>query len=114
MALPTLDECKPGIRATGFSVFVAVEPVSEKTGGGIFLPDKERDKQIMVQTRGRIVSVGPVAFDFADFPEGTTPIAGQAITFAKLAGIRFSGEDGKEYRAINDRDVFGIIEEATA
>jgi len=93
---------------------VAVEPVEEKSKGGVFIPDAVRDKEVMVQTRGRIVSVGPVAFDFADFPEGTEPTIGNAITFAKLAGVRFKGDDGLDYRAISDRDVFGIIEEMAA
>lgn len=111
-AIPTTDECKPGIRATGFSVFVATEAVDDVTKGGIIIPDSARDKDIIVQTRGRIVSTGPVAFDFADFPDGTKPKTGDAIAFAKLAGVRFQGTDGRDYRAINDRDVFGIIEEA--
>lgn len=109
--IPALAACKPGITATGFIVFVATQPVDEQTKGGIFLPNSVVDKDIMVQTRGRIVSVGPVAFDFADFPPDTAPKPGDAVTFARLAGTRFKGNDGLEYRAITDRDVFGIIEE---
>lgn len=112
--IPELRDCKPGIRATGFTVFVAVEPIEEKSKGGVFIPDSVREKDVMVQTRGRIASIGPVAFDFANFPEGSAPAVGDAITFAKLAGVRFKGDDGLDYRAINDRDVFGIIEEQVA
>lgn len=108
--IPDLLDCNPGIRATGFTVFVAIEPVADKRGA-VFIPDSVRDKEAIVQIRGRIVSVGPVAFDYADFPEGTAPKVGDAITFAKLAGLQFDGKDGRKYRAILDKDVFGIIDE---
>jgi chaperonin GroES len=105
-----LEECNPGIRATGFNVLVAVEPAEQKTAGGIILPDATKDKNQIVQQRGRIVSVGPVAFDFADFA-GSEPKPGDAIMFAKLAGFKATGKDDREYRVILDRDVAAMIEE---
>lgn len=109
MAIPLLSECNVGLQASGFNLIVAVEPADEKKGS-IYVPDSVRDKENLVQTRGRIVSISPAAFDFADF-KGQAPTLGQAIIFAKLAGIRTTLADGKEARIIADKDVAAIIEE---
>jgi co-chaperonin GroES (HSP10) len=109
VAIPALNDCKPGIRATGFNLVVAVEPADEKKGN-ILVPDSVREKETLVQTRGRIVSISPVAFDFANF-DGDAPKLGDAVIFAKLAGIRTTLADGKEGRIIADKDVAAIIEE---
>lgn len=112
--IPLLNDCSPGVKAVGFRVIVAVEPTDEKTSGGIFLIDTARQKEQLVQVRGRIVSMGSVAFDFARFPEGTQPQIGDAIMFAKLAGYMFTGLDEREYRIIHDQDVSAIIRENVA
>ncbi len=109
--IPSLEECRPGMRATGFCLLVAVEPVEEQSKGGIFIPDTVRSKEEQVQTRGRIISMSPAAFDFANFPPDAVPRVGDAIVFAKLSGIRVKGADGMELRLIQDRDVCAILEE---
>jgi len=95
----------------GFNLLVVVEPVEEVTKGGIILTSQTTDKESQVQTRGRIISMSPAAFDFADFPADSIPKLGDAIVFAKLAGIRTKGADGKEMRIILDKDVCAIIDE---
>lgn len=109
--IPALVDCKPGLRATGFAMVVAVAPVAETSKGGIFIPDSVRDKEKLTEVKGRIVSMSPACFDFASFPEGSTPVVGDAIQFAKLAGIMTTGADGREYRLLQDRDVLAIVEE---
>lgn len=110
--IPSLEECKPGIRPTGFNVLVAVEPVEEVTKGGIILTATKLEKDELVQVRGRIVAVSPAAFDFAEWPENVRPAVGDAIQFAKLAGLITTGADGKKYRILLDKDVAAIIDEA--
>jgi co-chaperonin GroES (HSP10) len=114
VGIPKLEECAPGVAAVGFRIIVAVEPVASKTAGGLHLPDSMVDKGKLVQVRGRIVSVGSVAFDFARFPEGTAPKVGDAVMFAKLAGFMFDGTDGKEYRVLHDQDISAVILEDAA
>lgn len=109
--IPSLEECKPGINPTGFNVLVAVEFVDEKIGN-IFIPDSARDKEKLVQVRGRIIAVSPAAFDFADWPASSRPKVGDAIQFAKLAGIITKGADGRDYRLLTDKDVAATIDEA--
>ena len=111
--IPTLDECKPGIRATGFTVLVALPPKEEKIGS-IIIPDNTNDRERMAHVRGRIVSASPAAFDFASFPDGSVPSVGDAVIFAKFGGIVTEGDDGKEYRLLNDKDILAVIEEEAA
>jgi co-chaperonin GroES (HSP10) len=105
-----LDECKPGLRATGFALIVAVEPVSDKIGS-IHMPDSFRDKEKLVGVKGRIVSISPAAFDHADF-RGEAPGPGDVVQFARLAGVMTTGADGRDYRILQDKDVLAIVEEA--
>jgi len=90
---------------------VAVAPTAEKIGS-IHLPDAVREKERLTGVQGRVVSMSPACFDFANFPEGSTPKEGDAVQFAKLAGVMTTGADGREYRLIQDRDVIAIIEES--
>lgn len=108
--IPELINCKPGLRATGFALIVAVPPVEEKTAGGLYLPDSAKEKERLTAVQGRIVSMSPAAFDHADF-SGSAPSIGNVVQFAKLAGVMTTGADGREYRIIQDKDVMAIVEE---
>ena len=109
--IPKLEECKPGMKARGFCVLVAPAETEEKTSGGIILPDSVKDKDRIVEQRGRIIDVSPAAFDFADFG-GAAPKIGDPIVFGKLAGVLVDGADGRKYRLLNDKDVLAVLEEA--
>jgi len=104
-----LEDCKPGIKPMGFNVLVAVEPVTDKIGS-VFIPDHAQDKERLIQVRGRIVATSPAAFDFANFGENA-PAAGDAVQFAKLAGLMTKGADGRDYRLLLDKDIAAIIDE---
>lgn len=111
MAIPKLEDCRLGMKATGWNVIVVPEPAEEKKGA-IFIPDSVKDKEEIVQQRGRIVSVGPAAFTAADYA-GEEPGEGDAVIFARLAGFRVKLADGKDARVIQDRDVAVILDEET-
>jgi co-chaperonin GroES (HSP10) len=110
--IPDMKDCAPGIRPTGFNVLVAT-PAQEGRVGSIIIPDNISDRDRLAQVEGRLVGVSPAAFDFAHFPEGTKPKAGDAIMFAKFAGVIVKGKDGKEYRLCLDKDITAVIEEAS-
>lgn len=110
-AIPDLAECKPGLRATGFNLIVAVAPIAEQSKGGIFIPDSVRDKEKLTGVQGRVVSISPGAFDHGDFGDAV-PEVGNVVQFARLAGIMTTGIDGREYRILQDKDVIAIVEEA--
>lgn len=110
MNLPTLDECKPGMRATGFCVLVALAPKESVTAGGIIIPEAAGEREHMNQCRGRAVSISPAAFDFADFGN-EHPKAGDEVVFAKFAGVMTTGGDGREYRILQDKEILAVIED---
>lgn len=109
--IPKMEDCKPGIRPTGFNVLVALANHERKVGN-IIIPDNISDRDRLAQVEGRLVAVSPAAFDFASFPQGTAPKSGDAVMFAKFGGIIVNGKDGREYRLLTDKDVSAVIEES--
>lgn len=107
--IPKLEDCRPGIMPRGFNVLVVVEPVEEKIGS-VYIPDSARQKEELIQVRGRIIDMSPAAFDFAEFGEAK-PKIGDAIQFAKLGGVQTKGADGLAYRLMTDKDVAAVIDE---
>jgi co-chaperonin GroES (HSP10) len=100
--VPSLDECKPGIRPVEYNVIVA--PAAA---------DETRDSAGMAMQVGRIVSVSPIAFNFERWPDGAPPApkAGDMVWFARYAGHPFEGRDGRDYRIIQDKDINAVIDE---
>lgn len=109
--IPKLEDCKPGIRPTGFNLLVAVSGEQDKTQGGIWLADSTKERNKLVEVRGRVVAMSPACFDFAKFDEASIPKVGEAVQFANLAGIMTTGADGNSYRIIQDKSITAIIEE---
>lgn len=104
-----------GINPTEFKVLIDPKPVEEVTKGGIIKPDMSTDKEKYATTEGTIVAVSPLAFSYATADEwaaaGGKPKVGQAVLYARYAGVRPKGRDGKEYVLLNDKDVCATIEE---
>lgn len=110
MALPTLDDCRPGIRPLEYYVLIAPETIEEKTRGGIILPQAKRETDEIATQRGRIVAQSPLAWSFADGNEHRAQV-GDVVLFGRYAGSLIEGVDGKTYRLCRDKDVAGIFEE---
>lgn len=108
--IPQLEDCRPGLKAAGYNIIVAMEPVDEKRGA-LFMPQSVTDKEQMVHTRARILSVGAVAFGYDRFPDGTMPGPGDAVLIGKMAGVVVKGLDDKPYRICTDKDIAAFIEE---
>lgn len=108
--IPDLSECKPGIRPSEYNVLVAPEDTEEVTAGGIIIPGKTKEDNDIATVFGRLVSVSPHAFSYvSSWPEGTMPVAGDAVVFAKYAGTLITGLDGREYRLCKDKDIAGVV-----
>ena len=96
-----------GIRPVEYKVLILPEEVKEKTKGGIILPGTTKDREEMAQVKGVVVGMGGNAFE--DW-KGTIPGIGSVVYYGKYAGYTITGEDGKTYRLINDKDVCAVIE----
>jgi chaperonin GroES len=97
-----------GIQPVEFKVLVLPEPVEEMSKGGIILPKAAQEKEQMQQERATVVAVGPVAFTEPDWG-AIKPKAGDLVYMSRYAGKIAKGNDGKEYRLINDKDIEAII-----
>lgn len=96
-----------GLRPAGRAVLVKpYEP--EKFSSIIALPDSVMANNAMIEQRAVVVDVGESCWH--DEPNPRAKI-GDKVLVSKFAGHMAIGTaDGKQYRFVNDRDIFAIIE----
>ena len=117
-----------GIWPSGNRVVVQPDEVERVSEGGIIIPDADADKHQMAQSTGTLVGMGPDAFKeyttvteryldgrwvpfertVTGFSENFAEI-GDRVAFAKYGGLSVIGEDGNEYRLMNDMDITGRV-----
>lgn len=102
---------KSGISPTEYKVLVKTEETEEKTEGGIIIPDIVKDRNQSAATKGEIIDVSPLAFQYDDWNgfEECIPRRGDKVAFARYSGVTIEGDDGIEYRLINDKDIAAVL-----
>ena len=92
-----------------FKVLLLPDEVKETVGKEnlIVLAETTRDKLQAQASRGTLVKASPMAF--SDW-NGVIPMEGDKVVFIKFAGELFKGNDDKEYRIANDKDILAILE----
>lgn len=102
-----------GIEPLDVRVLVHPDPVEQKTKGGIILPDQAVDQEKYATVKATLVAVGVNAFAEASAnPMFTAPQPGDRVMIAKYGGVNIKGDDGADYRIMNDEDVIGLLKEA--
>lgn len=116
---------KSGITPKGNRVLVLPDEIEETMSeGGIFIPEPVRNQHAMAQTTGVLIAVGPDAWTHStkikyrmidgawkpvekEVTGYSEPFAkpGERVVFAKYGGLEVKGEDGKQYRILNDEDI---------
>lgn len=104
-SIPNLSECKPGFYPVEYNVVIAPEVMETTTRSGLIIPESAKEKQDAAQVWGLLVSLSPLANDFASYPEGFAPRAGDIVLYAKYGGTLVTGDDGREYRVLKDKDI---------
>lgn len=91
-----------GLKPLGRAVLI--EPYEpERRKSIIALPDSVQQTNIMLEMRAKVVEIGPSCWP--DEPPRCSP--GDIVMVAKMSGSLVIGpKDGKQYRAVNDRDIF--------
>lgn len=110
--IPNLSECNPGFDPVEYNVVIAPEVVETKTTGGLYLPDSVKETNELAQVRGLLVAVSPLAFNFDAWPEAEMhkrPKPGDHVIYGKYTGILIKGDDGREYRLVNDKSVAAVV-----
>lgn len=96
---------------SGYRLLIAVPEVSEKTQGGVFMPDQLKKAEETASIIGYVVKAGPDAFaDANKFPTGPWCKEGDFVIFRSYSGTRFKVM-GKEFRLINDDTVEAVVED---
>lgn len=79
----------------------------------IIIPESIKQNERSAQVFGTLVAVGDVAFSYEDKNYGSKirekMVPGTRVMFAKYHGIVVQGEDGKDYRLLQDDDVAAIV-----
>lgn len=100
-----------GLAPLGRAVLVEhYEP--ERVGALIVMPDSVKVRTMMVEQRAIVVEVGPEAWKDESKPRAKP---GDLVLISSMAGYMAEGTaDGKQYRLVNDRDIFARITKENA
>jgi co-chaperonin GroES (HSP10) len=95
----------------GYRILIAIPEVSQKTEGGVFIPDERRNAEETASLIGYVLKVGGEAYADANrFPTGPWCKEGDFVIFRSYSGTRFKVM-GKEFRLINDDTVEAVVED---
>jgi co-chaperonin GroES (HSP10) len=95
----------------GYRILIAIPEVSQKTEGGVFIPDQLRNAEETASLVGYVIKVGSEAYaDPVRFPTGPWCKEGNFVIFRSYSGTRFKVH-GKEFRLINDDTVEAVVED---
>jgi co-chaperonin GroES (HSP10) len=102
-----------GLQPVEYKILILPELVEETDerlksakAAGLVLIDKTTDREKQSQVRGTLVDIGGNAFEGW---EGRLPQVGDVVWYAKYAGYVVPGDDGKEYRLANDKDIAAVV-----
>ena len=96
-----------GIEPVDVRVLVLPDAPKEKSAGGIFIPETTKEKEKFASMKATVVAVGDNAF--AEWGDVAKPKAGDRVLMAQYAGTNVKGDDGTDYRVINDEDIIAVL-----
>jgi len=105
---------QPGMNESGwlpvrFDVIVEPKAVEAQTKGGLLLPEKVKEKDEFGRTEGTLVAISPLAFSYANWPEGSRkPVVGDIVIFSRYSANELMGEDGKSYWMMKDDAIAAV------
>ncbi len=102
-----------GIRPTEYKVVILPKEVEEKSKGGIYIPETTKEREQFAQQEGVIVAASPLAFTYAskaEWGDAVAPQVGDRVSYAKYSGAVIKGRDGKDYRVVNDKDIYAVLD----
>lgn len=102
-----------GIEPVEFKVLV--RPVEDdgaitlKGGFKLYKPDETKERDQHAAMEGTLVAVSPFAFTYEEWPKDhKPPQPGDRVIFARYAGINITGNDNRDYRLMNDKDLVAV------
>lgn len=103
-----------GIDPVEYNIVVRMDAVEEKTASGLYIPQTKTERDKLSADEGTIVAVSPLAFTYADWPEGSRiPQVGDRILMAQFDGRIWERGD-TTFRLIKDKSVIAVIQQPLA
>jgi len=87
-------------------VLVKYSEESEKTAGGLYIPDTAKEKS----QKGQVVAVGPGKVTEDGKLQPVSVKVGDTVLFDKYSGSKVTMDD-VEYLIIREEDILGIVEQ---
>lgn len=99
-----------GFEPLDLRVLVLPDPITEKIGS-IYVPDQHKEREKFAQQKATLIAAGENAWEEAASRSSnfTKPQPGDRILISKYGGVMLTGDDGKEYRVMNDEDVIARL-----
>lgn len=95
-----------GIEPIEYKVLVRPKQAESRTKGGIVLPEQVVEKDQHASMEGIVAAVSPLAFSYEEGAPRAKP--GDTVVFQRYSGINVKGNDGADYRLMNDKDVVAV------
>lgn len=98
-----------GLQPVGWAVLLLPYEPEKISKGGILIPETLKGRIERADQRAIVIAVGPQAW--ADEPHPRAAV-GDKVMITKYAGMFITGPgNGKQYRMVNDKDIFCRITE---
>lgn len=95
-----------GWKPAGRAVLVRpLDAVAKNPESKIVIPKSITDRTKMMEDRAHIVALGPLAW--AEEGQNRAEV-GDEVILAAFSGYLLRGDDGVDYRFVNERDVFAV------
>ena len=96
---------------TGYRLLITIPEISEKTQGGVIVPDELKSAEETASIIGFVLKVGVDAYkDESRFSDGPWCKVGDFVIFRSYSGTRYKIQ-GKEFRIINDDTVEAVVDD---
>ena len=105
MAKATATATATKLRPLGDRVVIEPIPREDMTKSGIVLPDTAKEKP----QEGKVIAVGPGAFDNDGKRIAVDVTTGDKVLYAKYAGTEFK-LDGEDLLIVAAKDILAIVE----
>lgn len=102
----------------GDKILILPDLFLEQTAAGIHMTDEFTERMQLSAQTGIIVSIGDDAFTWSSDRMrpfgGYKPKVGDHVYYERYAGAEVTGDDGRQYRLVEDRQVGAVTEKAKA
>jgi chaperonin GroES len=94
------------LKPLGYGVLVKLDPVIEKSKGGILLAPDSQQRELRGQCTGTVVGLGHKAYSDSD---KKWVKKGDKVFFRRYAGPFVKVSDEESYMVLTDVDILGIV-----